>query len=701
MAIDPNAVPAATDGSVPAQNSPSPSTMPAPPIVSNTADPASPPPIIGSPTVAQSGPIVAAGTNMSAGSKPSLARKVLQAVSGGETQDFVQNPGGPTEVNRNLTGGELARRVLASVGSLFAAGIGGLEAEKQGRPFQLAPGTSLGEIQNAPVEQRRQQAQQTFANTQAADEMTLRAHKDAMEQQESIAKLQNYTDVHNAAIQARTLDPLRNTVEIKELNQRMFDIDTKNTQDYNKALAMPGAQVMTDDKGNELNFASGEEAKAYVVAHPETIHGRTSETTKFGVIPVINPYTGSYQIVDYPPDRHDVGLANFGQKKNPDGSPMFDAQGNPVPDGTVLDPKSKRPTVLTQTVTPDQARTIAAQGITQADTVSLMQDRQAQARLRDSEVKKNQELSDAVDAYNMGNFAKMSDRQKALVARMTFQEQTLAANRQSRAEENLNKVRSLSGNNENDPNVKSAEAELAQAQADHDDAQEKYNQLTDNTAGKQMANAIIRQGIGDRPWSATTPDQKPILDTNGNPVGINEAIMGAKLSDADRQRALGLVWNSLSPAQKAQTNPSNGGQFAFSVVRGLNGVTTWPAITNRINNSALPDAEKATATKILQNAIPADQQAAIAKDPNTVVTFDVNKVPVPAPIAAATQNAAPAQQAAASPAREQRVAEGRKLPVPAGQTALFDAQGGRHFVDTKLVAGYLSGADPRFQGWTK
>ena len=519
--------------SVPAQNTPSSTPLPAAPDVNNAqAGPAAPPPIAPAPQgpASQIDPNAPKGFNASAGAKPSMAKKVLQAATGGQTTDFAQGPNGPVPVKRDLTTGELARRVLASVGSVFAAGAGGALAAKQHRPFELAPGTSLGDIQNGPVEERQKQAQEEFNNTQTANEATLRAHRDAMEQTESIQKSVAAKDAHEASVQARTMNS-------RLLDDKDWDDNAKHRTDYNTYLAMPGAQVLKDADGKEHNSLTLRESQEYANKHPEVVHGSTNGNTKFGTVSVLNPVTGSWQIIDYPADRHDTGIVNFGQKKDANGVPMEDKDGNPIPDGTVKDPITKKPTVLTQTVTPDQARAIAAQGITQANIEAQMRDRDAQAKLRDSQVKKNQELSDAVDVYNTPDgFAKMTDRQKQLVARMTFQEQTLAAKREKEANDNLAKV--LQTNPADSPEAKTAQAQYDQAKTDYDDATEKYGQLTGNTAGVRLANAIIRTGIGNTPWAT-----------------VDKQIQDAQISDDEKQAAKAKVWNSLSPAQQAAANP--------------------------------------------------------------------------------------------------------------------------------------------------
>ena len=130
----------------------------------------------------------------------------------------------------------------------------------------------------------------------------------------------------------------------------------------------------------------------------------------------------------------------------------------------------------------------------------------------------------------------MTDKQKQLVARMTFQEQTLASNREAKAEANLAKLQYLP---DTDAAKIAATQEYKEAKTDYDDAAEKYNQLTGNTAGVQTANAIIRKGIGNTPWAA-----------------IDKQITDAPLSDDEKQVAKARVWNSLSPAQQGAANPT-------------------------------------------------------------------------------------------------------------------------------------------------
>lgn len=162
-----------------------------------------------------------------------------------------------------------------------------------------------------------------------------------------------------------------------------------------------------------------------------------------------------------------------------------------------------------------------------------MHDREAQARLRDAQAKKDTDLSDALDLYNGGGFEKMTAAQRSLVARMVFQQQTLMSNREKTAAAALAKANQLS-TGVDDPDVKKAQAEYDDAKNDYDDATQKYNELTGNTPGIQLANKIIRSGVSNLNWADV---DKQIKD-NALPVPEQDA-------------AKAKVWNTMSPAQQA------------------------------------------------------------------------------------------------------------------------------------------------------
>ena len=542
--------------SVPAQNKPSSTPLPAAPDVNNAqAGLATPPPIAPLPgnvgPTTQIDPNAPKGFNASAGSKPSMAKKILQAATGGQTTDFAQGPNGPVPIKRDLTTGELARRVLASVGSIFAAGAGGALAAKQHRPFELAPGTTLGDIQNGPVEERQKQAQEQFNNTQTANEATLRAHRAAQEQMESIDKHQQAQDAHNAAVQAAALDPERKDLAAAKIQDNLNEIRVKNQQQYNQWMAEPGAQVMRDANGKNLDFDDARAAQDYVIKNPEALHGKTDGKSKFGVLIVKNPWTQRTQLIDLPADRHDKGIVNYGQKVDPkthepmfdkDNNPVpndspFDSDGNPVENGYVVDPKTGKPTVLSQTVDAATAGDLTAKSITLANTLAQMSDRKAQAKKYEAQAKADSELNDAKSLYESGNFDKMTDKQKNLYSKMVLNQESDARKIFLAEEANLARVQQIYP--ADSAEVKEAQKKYDEASDDYEDKKQTYNKLTDNTPGKAFANKVIRTGIGNTPWAT-----------------IDKQITDATMSDDDKQQAKALIWNSLSPAQQAAANPT-------------------------------------------------------------------------------------------------------------------------------------------------
>ena len=549
MATDPNATPPLVTPNPAA--APNPDSTPAPPDVDNAGNQPSATGVLpgsngaGGPSVGAPSqpPAPAAGSDMSGTQHQSTIGKIFQTIAGGKTTDFARTPNGPVAVKRDLKPGEMARNILGAAFSLLAAGAGGamMGNEKRG-PYEQPEDETIGGQERGRVQQRQQEAQKEFNNEQTENEAVLRAHKDAMEQQTAIAQIQKDADEHRQS-------EFNYAQGVKTSQQADIDRFTKQAMTYDQAMAMPGSEIMKDAKGAEINFydsgtpgqpgykSAGQKAQEYAVAHPETIHGSTNGNTKYGVLPVFNPYTGALQFVDYPADRHDVGIANFGQKMDANGEPMTNPDGSPVPDGTVLDPKTKKPTVLTQTVTPQQAQDIRKQNITMADQQSQILDRTKQADKYESEAKKNEVLSDAQEVYANGGIEKMTQQQRQVLARATFQQQTLMSNREKIAQEALTNAEQHS--DPNDPDVKKAQANYDAAKNDYDDATNLYDQLTGNTPGIQIANRIVRTGALN---SVKTP---------ADWAKIDQQITSAGLPDAELQKARAKAWNAMSPAQQA------------------------------------------------------------------------------------------------------------------------------------------------------
>ncbi|MGH7745617.1 MAG: hypothetical protein ACREQ5_12625, partial [Candidatus Dormibacteria bacterium] len=260
----------------------------------------------------------------------------------GTTTDYQQTPNGPIPVKRKRSPGEFARAILGSALSLAASGVGGMEAQREGRPYVQNPNTSVGAILNAQSNQNEQQAQKQFENQQSADQMTLLKHKNALEQQEGLAKVTLANDEHKKDVASAEMGVLDRQAKRQE------NMDQQQT-DWSKALAMPGAEVMKDSNGGELSFlylshadavragdSTAMDAQTYALKHPEVVHGSTDGNSKFGTLPVINPATGQYQIIDYPVDQHTRGIMYFGQKRDAHGNPMFDKDGNPIPGDVIV-----------------------------------------------------------------------------------------------------------------------------------------------------------------------------------------------------------------------------------------------------------------------------------------------------------------------------------------------------------------------------
>ena len=534
------------NSSAPAQTAPTTnSSLPAAAPGADTANNA--PPIAPSGPVATSnaptGPQPIPGANaVGSSNKPqNMATRVLSGLMGGRPTTYEQTDKGPVPVKRDWQPGELARHVVASAASLLAAGIGGEQAAKNKRPFELAPGTSLGDIKDLQQQKDQIAAQQQFENKQNTDKLTLQQHQDAREQQASMIAKSEYDMAHQAWVVAHANDDLIPKEQREKILNDMQDQNLKQTMSYQQFLTMPGSQVMKDAQGNDLNFANGDEAKAYVTAHPEVIHGMTNGKSKFGVVVVANPVTGATQLIDFPADRHENGLNLVGAKTDPKtGEYITDKDGNYVPDGTILG-RDGKPTYLTETVTPDQVRDIKAKQITQDKILAQMNNYEAQARLRDAEVNKYPALKQSLAMVDAGNYSAMTDEQKKVAGTFMLKQETIAESQVKNAESNLVKVSQLATLGEATPeDVQKAQEEVERAKDDSADALDKYNNLTGNTVGVRFANRAIRDAkVFNQPWAQT-----------------NAEISAAPMSAQEQQVAKDRIWNAMTPAQRAQANPT-------------------------------------------------------------------------------------------------------------------------------------------------
>lgn len=461
--------------------------------------------------------------------------KIFETIAGGPKTEFAQTPNGPVAVRAHQKPGEMARHILGAAFSLMASGLTGMNDAREHRPVELNPSTTIGGLRRSETDDARRQAQLEFENKNTADSMTLQKNRDAIEQQKSIQDAVLFQEQHQ--LNQQKID----AGNFNALNDQ-YALDSKMAADYQNSLNMPGAEVMKGSDGNELNFADTREAQAYANAHPEVLHGRKSDNAMFGTVIRKNPVTGAWQIIDYPSDRHDQVITNFGQKVDVHGEPIFDKAGNPVPDGTVIDPKTKKPTVVTTPITPQQASEIRKNNLATANYTSEIDDRAAQARQRDSEVKKNQALSDAMDIYEAGGLTKMTPRQRLLVAKLYYQDRTIDNQRQLRAQQDYDNL-IAKGIPADDPAVVAAKKDLDQAKQEYSDSNEQYNELMGNSAGILFAKrSLFGKNLNQFDWNS-----------------FNTQVENSDLTDEEKTAAKNRVWNSL-PKQKQVAIMANKGQ---------------------------------------------------------------------------------------------------------------------------------------------
>ena len=551
MALDPT-VQNTSAPIVPAQPAP---TAPAPPAVNDTSAPADTgvpgesPSLPAKPIVPPpQAPAPKPNQTMPGNEHATMIGKIFQTIAGGKTTDYANTPEGPVPVKRNLAPGEMARNILGAAFSLLAAGTGGAQAGLQGRQYKQPEDQTIGGMEKGRIQTRERQAQQVFNNKQVADEATLRAHKDAMEQQESMAKTQLYADQDRAA-------QLNWQEGNFEYNQKIQDAYKQSVLDYETARAFPGSEVMKGADGKELNFydtgkpgdpgyvSAGQNAKIYLTQHPDAIHGRTNGDSKYNVRGGFNPSTGAYQLIDYPPDQYEMSLApSYFQAKDSKGNLKFNPDGSPVPNQYApKDPKTGKRTIPSQNVSAAQAFSWLKDDLTIQDLEARIQDTKAQTRQREEEAGKNEDLTNAQTLYNAGKIDKLDDRQRnALSAEMRadIKQATERANATLTRLNNATKY-SNADKPDDDPAVQAAQNANNEAEDDLANAKERYGQLTGDTVGKQIANKLIRTAnLGTiKTKTDWDPIDKQITDKTSDPEEI--------------QKARSKVWSALTPAQQA------------------------------------------------------------------------------------------------------------------------------------------------------
>lgn len=566
--MDPNTIgtPSGADTSVdtpavPSNDTPTPSVAPA---TATSTGPAPVPNAPGSNVPLSSGQSVPVNTlpssvapNQDAYTHQSTIGKIFQAIAGGQTTDYVQTAKGPVPVKRNLRPGEMARNILASTFSLMAAGAGGDMAAREKRPYEQNPSQTIGGMREQADQQKQQQAQLQFKNAQevnaedrANQELVLRQHQDAREQQNAVAQRQKDADAHRASDQAYA-------VGSRELENADYDTLVKIRKDYDSELAMPGAHLFQDPQGGDLSFydtgnkedgtyrSGGQNAQAYVTAHPELVHGSTNGDSKFGTHPVINPWTRAWQIVDYPPDRHDVGIEYYGGKKDKNGQQIFDKDGSPIPNDDpkdpahAYDPKTNKPTVLTDTVSANTARDIATKQLTDNEIRARISNLKSEANERDNAVKKQPFLDESLSLFNSGNLNKMNTSQRLAVAGMLATDRTRLSTRENQATQRVDRERAAvlkadpDANPDENPDVKAALSDLNSAKNEYDDVADQYNRVTGLTPGRLLANRIIRSGnLGNIDWNQVNA-----------------------LPQEEQEVAKATLWNAMTPQQKKALQP--------------------------------------------------------------------------------------------------------------------------------------------------
>ncbi|MHB8615505.1 MAG: hypothetical protein ACYC93_05480 [Candidatus Acidiferrales bacterium] len=445
----------------------------------------------------------------------------------------------------------------------MAAGLTGMNDAREGRPVELNPATTIGGMRQAETDRAQKEAQNEFKNSQAADELTLQKHRDALAQQNAVQSA--YKDsvlMHDADIRA----------QIAGQNGAASLINSEGNQEklYANYMSLSGSKLVTGPDGQAVGFPGYVEGaaamKQYALQNPSVIHGSSASNAKFGVIPA---WDGTqWRLIDLPANKNNKVIDHAGQATDPDGKPLSNPDGTPKldmkhpffgigPDGNLVQ------TVSTQPITPQQLMDSQSKVFQEANASSEIHNRRVQEARSKTKDQADQDTKTAEALYQEGDFDTMTPRQKLIATgyarrdiRTAFQKKTDAQKALTSYLQAAYQVKSL-----NDPALLPADQkkiensaeykDFVSAAAEQDGAYENYSKLTGVTPGISKAMGLLHgQDINNLVWS------------NPQGTGVQDQIMNdPNLSPEEKQTAKNYAWRQL-PAQKRAVITANRGGAA-------------------------------------------------------------------------------------------------------------------------------------------
>ena len=282
------------------------------PVASPSAAPAAP-----------AGTPAAAPTAQSIGDKSKhVLGEIFQTIAGGQKVVYKQGPNGPEKTYQDLKPGEMARGILAAAITGLASGY---DPANRGHGPAMSSAFAGGfkgeqEQRDKQAGQQEKEAQQTFANQNASEEMILKKHADARAQTESMARMGRDTAETNLIVQQtaqgkETYTDARAQRVLDQINQRSAD-------------EASGYRALQRD-GKDIDFTDGAAAMAAAHADPKYLLHPGDYDTKVEFNPVTSRYTAMLKPRDY--DTKEV--LRFAKMEKDGVTPVL-VNGKPVSDGT-------------------------------------------------------------------------------------------------------------------------------------------------------------------------------------------------------------------------------------------------------------------------------------------------------------------------------------------------------------------------------
>jgi hypothetical protein len=494
------------------------------PVSGTTVPPA------GTPTAAPA----AAPTAQSIGDKSKhILGDIFQTIAGGQKVVWQQGPNGPVKTYQDLKPGEMARGILAAAITGLASGY---DPANRGHGPAMSSAFSAGfkgeqEQRDKQAGQQEKEAQQTFANQNASDELLMKKQRFAQEQQQSILDMQKTHQIMSQAAEKARQEGIVFTQE-----QQTF-LQNQDNKFYASKIA--GGKEIQDPKnpGQDLVLHTQEEANRYIADHKDQLLAPGDFDTR----PFQRPGTGGWVILKTPlslDEKREVRFAKIGK----DGKPEQDKDGNYIPSGEKDQSGHVIPPV---TLSGAEYRNKMKEVIDYKEASAKWQDSLAQAEERRAIALKDINVSTAnkqlLDAGNDPMAMDVNTGRPKMPFKSRMALQSFYLENQRAAEANINKMNTAAASM--DPNSQEAKdlraaIEKTQAQAD----QYKAAIASVNDKSVTPADAMTRSLIVDQDGDPTKAlqlfdKQAKAGKYNGNLRDDQITAIRAKLSDAiDQQK---------------------------------------------------------------------------------------------------------------------------------------------------------------------